>query len=161
MKKLYPLYFLSLLVFFCGSCSTQKTPKLSNNSPTSVNLLTEQDSLSVKSEPLIDSTQQKLTNTASVNVKTTEETEEKTTTPDPDSESSKRKFRVKGEIPPESWNRLGTKLIAKLRSSSEGLKVEISLEASAEAAAAKSLVDDLRQTLDHLSASDRVEAVEE
>lgn len=90
-----------------------------------------------------------------------EETEEKTTTPDPDSESSKRKFRVKGEIPPESWNRLGTKLIAKLRSSSEGLKVEISLEASAEAAAAKSLVDDLRQALDHLSASDRVEAVEE
>ena len=73
-----------------------------------------------------------------------EETEEKTTTPD--SESSKRKFRVKGEIPPESWNRLGTKLIAKLRSSSEGLKVEISLEANVEAAAAKSLVDDLRQS---------------
>ena len=90
-----------------------------------------------------------------------EETEEKTTTPDPDSESSKRKLRVKGEIPPESWNRLGTKLIAKLRSSSEGLKVEISLEANVEAAAAKSLVEDLRQALDDLSVSDRVEVVEE
>ena len=90
-----------------------------------------------------------------------EETEEETTTPDPDVESSKRKLRVKGEIPPESWNRLGTKLIAKLRSSSEGLKVEISLEANVEAAAAKSLVEDLRQALDDLSVSDRVEVVEE
>ena len=81
MKKLYPLYFLSLLVFFFGSCSTKNPPKLSNNSPTSVNLLTEQDSLSVKSEPLIDSTQQKLTNTASVNVKTTEETDKNTAPP--------------------------------------------------------------------------------
>ncbi|MAE19516.1 AAA family ATPase [Candidatus Poribacteria bacterium] len=90
-----------------------------------------------------------------------EETEEETTTPDPNVESSKRKLRVKGEIPPESWNRLGTKLIAKLRSSSEGLKVEISLEANVEAAAAKSLVEDLRQALDDLSVSDRVEVVEE
>ena len=81
MKKLYPLYFLSLLIFFFGSCSTKKIPQLSNNSSSSVNLLAQQDSLSVKSEPLIDSMQQKLTNIASVNVKTTEETDKNTAPP--------------------------------------------------------------------------------
>ena len=85
-----------------------------------------------------------------------EETEGDTdVTPPPDAEPSKRKLRVQGEIPFDSWNRFGTKLIPKLRLG-EDLTVEVDLNATVDAAAAKDLIDDLRQALDDLGISDKV-----
>ena len=60
MKKLYPLYFLSLLVLFFGSCSTKKIPQISENSSNSVDLSIKEDSLQqeLHDSTLIDSTYQ-------------------------------------------------------------------------------------------------------
>ena len=58
MKKLYPLYFLSLLVLFFGSCSTKKNTKLPKNSSTPVSLSVQQDSLSTQIHSLIDSSKE-------------------------------------------------------------------------------------------------------
>ena len=45
--------------------------------------------------------------------------------PEPPLEAESRTFRISGEVPPEIWNRLGTKVIPKLRSGSD-LKIGIS-----------------------------------
>ena len=60
MKKLYPLYFLSLLILFFGSCSTQKSPKISENLSNSIDLSIKEDSLQqeLHDSTLIDSTYQ-------------------------------------------------------------------------------------------------------
>lgn len=58
-------------------------------------------------------------------------------------------IRLSGEVPPEQWNRLGTKLIPKLRATNN-LHVEIVLSGSASAASARALVSELTQILDEL-----------
>ena len=73
---------------------------------------------------------------------------------------SKRILRVHGEVPPELWNRLGTKLLPKLRSGAD-LKVGIDLQATVDGAVAKSLVDDLRQILEDLGIADKIEIADE
>ncbi len=55
-------------------------------------------------------------------------------------------IRVHGEVPPEMWNRLGTKLLPKLKSG-QHLRVRIDLAVSAEGAAAEALKADLEQIL--------------
>jgi len=84
--------------------------------------------------------------------------------PDPDpgsgSDSARRTIRIHGEVPPEVWNRMGTKLIPKLRSGDE-LKVGVSLSVSVDGAVAKTLRSDLEQILQDLGIADRVEIGEE
>jgi Predicted ATPase (AAA+ superfamily) len=60
-----------------------------------------------------------------------------------------------GTVPPEVWNRLGTKVLPKLRAGSD-LKVGVEFSITIEAEAAKALESDLRQILDDLSLTNRV-----
>jgi len=58
-------------------------------------------------------------------------------------------FRLVGTIPPELWNRLGTKLITKLRSGSNlSLGIEFSVNVSSDLA--RSMESELRQALEDL-----------
>jgi hypothetical protein len=58
-------------------------------------------------------------------------------------------LRVFGTLPPEVWNRLGTKLIPKLKSGTE-LKVDVGFAVKVDGASAAQLESDLRQVLDDL-----------
>lgn len=64
-------------------------------------------------------------------------------------------LRVFGAIPPEIWNRLGTKLLPKLRSGRD-LKIGVEFSVTVDAGAASSLENDLRQALDDLGISGQV-----
>ncbi|MBU0753587.1 MAG: AAA family ATPase, partial [Planctomycetes bacterium] len=69
--------------------------------------------------------------------------------------AARQTLRVHGEVPPELWNRLGTKLLPKLKSGSD-VKVEIDLVVTADGAAAEALKADLRQILTDLGINDKV-----
>jgi hypothetical protein len=58
-------------------------------------------------------------------------------------------IRLSGEVPPEQWNRLGTKLIPKLRATNN-LRVEILLSGSAGAGSARALASELTQIVEEL-----------
>jgi hypothetical protein len=60
-----------------------------------------------------------------------------------------------GTIPPELWNRLGTKILPKLRSGTE-LQVGINFQVSLKADQALSMKSDISQILDDLGLSGRV-----
>lgn len=62
--------------------------------------------------------------------------------PGPDPGPASRVLRVSGNVPPEIWNRLGTKLLPKLRSGS-GLEVSVDFHVTADAKMAKSLADEV------------------
>jgi Protein of unknown function (DUF499) len=64
-------------------------------------------------------------------------------------------LRLVGTVPPEVWNRLGTKLIPKL-SSGNGLSVGIDLSVRVAVPFAKNMEAELRQILDDLGLADRV-----
>ena len=66
-----------------------------------------------------------------------------------------RTIRVVGTVPPEIWNRLGTKILPKLRSSSD-LKVGVDFSATVSAASASNLVSELRQVLQELGLAEVV-----
>lgn len=70
-----------------------------------------------------------------------------------------RTVRVKGTIPPELWNRLGTKIIPKLRGG-EDLQLRLDLSAALDPRTAVSVERDLRQILEDLNLSSSV-AVEQ
>ena len=63
--------------------------------------------------------------------------------------------RIHGDIPPEVWNRLGTRLLPKLRAGRD-LRVGVVFEMTADGPGTDPLVADLRQILDDLQLSDRV-----
>ena len=65
---------------------------------------------------------------------------------------------VSGNIPPEQWNRLGTRLIPKMRAAG-ALTAVIRLEAEVDPARAAALLTELQQVIDEigLSRSVRVE----
>ena len=65
------------------------------------------------------------------------------------------RLRVFGKVPPELWNRLGRKVIPKLRSGKE-LTIEAEFTVDIAAPVVKSLETDLKQTLSELDLSDRV-----
>ena len=58
-------------------------------------------------------------------------------------------IRIHGEIPSESWNRIGTKLVSKLRGT-QGLKVGVRFDVTAEHGRAPTLLAEVRQILDEL-----------
>lgn len=64
-------------------------------------------------------------------------------------------LRVSGTVPPEVWNRLGTKILPKLRSG-EGLKVGVDFTVNVRADVANSLKSDLQQILNELNLSQTV-----
>jgi hypothetical protein len=62
---------------------------------------------------------------------------------------------LRGSIPPEIWNRLGTKLIPKLRSGSE-LTAQVSFSVTLDGKAVASFESDVRQILEDLGLAEKV-----
>jgi hypothetical protein len=82
--------------------------------------------------------------------KTEPETEENVEKkPDLEPKPTTRTFRLSGNIPSELWNRLGTKLISKLRSGAE-LRVGVDFSVTFSAEAAKTVETEIRQVLQDL-----------
>jgi hypothetical protein len=78
-------------------------------------------------------------------------------TPGPMAEpaAAKRTIRIVGSVPPEVWNRLGTRILPKLRTGSD-LKVGVDFSVSVSAEAAANLVSELRQVLQELGLAEAV-----
>ncbi len=70
-------------------------------------------------------------------------------------ESQKATLRLKGTIPPEVWNRLGTRVLPKLRSG-EDLSVGVEFSVSVDATMMGNLKIELRQALSDLGLGDQV-----
>jgi len=68
---------------------------------------------------------------------------------------STQRLRVEGTVPPEVWQRLGTKIIPKLRSGSE-LKIGLEFSVTVSGDSANSLAAELRQILQELGLADAV-----
>ncbi len=82
-------------------------------------------------------------------------------TPGPGSEptTSTRTLRVVGSVPPEVWNRFGTKILPKLRSGS-GLRIGVEFLVTVSADSATGLASELRQVLQELGLADDVKVEE-
>ena len=78
--------------------------------------------------------------------------------PRPRPDSSDTILQLAGSVPPEVWNRIGIKLLPKLRSAKE-LSLGIDLSVTVGSSFAPNLEDDLRQILADLGLSDRVHIV--
>lgn len=66
-----------------------------------------------------------------------------------------RVIRITGSVPPEVWNRLGTKILPKLRSSSD-LRINIDFNATVNSQEAENLINDLNLILNDLGISDKI-----
>ena len=75
--------------------------------------------------------------------------------PTPHEPQARKTLRIHGDIPSEVWNRVGTRLLTKLRTGGE-LKVGVTFEVTADGPAAEALLADLRQILDDLQLTERV-----
>ncbi len=75
--------------------------------------------------------------------------------PEPESGTQTKTIRLTGTVPPEVWNRLGTKILPKLRSGSD-LKVGVDFSVTISADTAGSLKSDLRQILEDLELTERM-----
>jgi hypothetical protein len=75
---------------------------------------------------------------------------------EPLSGADKRTFHISGDVPPEIWNRLGTKVLPKLRSGSE-LKIGIEFSVTVEGQLAQSFKNDLMQILEDLGLTKSVQ----
>jgi len=76
--------------------------------------------------------------------------------PPPTPPGGKRLVRITGGIPPEVWNRVGTKLIPKLKSSGIDLRLNLNMTVMVEATQAEAYLSDLRQVLSDLGLTDRI-----
>ena len=74
---------------------------------------------------------------------------------DPPPPGQKRTLRLTGTVPPEVWNRLGTKILTRLRSEDD-LSVGVVFSVTVDAALAKNLELEIRQGLADLGLSDQV-----
>ena len=88
--------------------------------------------------------------------KTKDETDRVGPGPGGEVAEKKRILRVSGTVPPEVWNRLGTRLIPKLKSGSD-LRLGINATLAVDSSAAASLKKDLEQALTDLGLSDRLD----
>ena len=75
--------------------------------------------------------------------------------PEPTAGATTKTLRLVGTIPPELWNRLGTKILPKLRSGTE-LKVGVEFSVTVRAESALGLASDLRQILQELGLAEVV-----
>lgn len=64
-------------------------------------------------------------------------------------------LRLTGAIPPEVWNRLGTKILPKLRSGTE-LQIGVDFRVTLKSDTAQSMKSELRQILDDLGLTGKV-----
>ena len=64
-------------------------------------------------------------------------------------------LRLTGTVPPETWNRLGTKVLPRLRSGAD-LRVDVTLSVSVASASAAATEAELERILDDLGLGDRV-----
>ena len=72
-------------------------------------------------------------------------------------ETTDKVLRVHGDIPAEVWNRLGTRLLPKLRGGGgRDLKIGVSFELTTSGSDADTVLADLRQILDDVTLGDRV-----
>lgn len=76
--------------------------------------------------------------------------------PPPTPDVQTRTIRLVGIVPPELWNRLGTKVLPKLRAGSD-LKVGIDFSVTVNRDVAGNLTSDLRQILDDLGLRDKLQ----
>jgi hypothetical protein len=65
------------------------------------------------------------------------------------------RITIHGDVPPEQWNRLGTRLIPRLRTSG-ALSASIALACDVEASAVAAVMAELEQTLQDLALADRL-----
>jgi hypothetical protein len=75
--------------------------------------------------------------------------------PGPEPAASTRKLRVSGSVPAEVWNRLGTKIIPKLRAGTE-LKIGLEFSVTVSTDSANGLATELRQILQELGLAEAV-----
>ena len=75
------------------------------------------------------------------------------TPPSAEPTSETQTLRLQGDIPPELWNRLGTKVLPKLRAGSE-LRIGIDFSVTVPASSASNLTSELRQILQELGLND-------
>jgi hypothetical protein len=75
--------------------------------------------------------------------------------PSPGPTASTRTLRLMGTVPPEVWNRLGTKILPKLRSGSE-LKIGLEFSVTVPGDSANGLATELRQILQELGLAEAV-----
>ena len=75
--------------------------------------------------------------------------------PPPPEPQTRKTLRIHGGIPPEVWNRVGTRLLPKLRSGRD-LKVGVTFELTADGPGSDALLADLRQILDDLQLAERI-----
>ena len=68
---------------------------------------------------------------------------------EPSASTERRRIRLTGVVPPEMWNRLGTRVVARLRSASD-VQIRVEAAASADEADARRLEQDLRTALSEL-----------
>jgi hypothetical protein len=80
-------------------------------------------------------------------------------TPPPTPGAETRTLRLVGTVPPEIWNRLGTKILPKLRSGSE-LTIGLEFTVTVKADAAGGLATELRQILQELGLGEAVRVEE-
>jgi hypothetical protein len=66
-----------------------------------------------------------------------------------------RTLRLVGTVPPEIWNRLGTKIIPKLKSGSD-LKIGVDFSVTVNAESARGLESDLRQIIEDLGLGSKI-----
>ena len=83
---------------------------------------------------------------------------DKVSEPPPESvpDVAKKTIRIVGEVPPEVWNRLGTKVLPKLKSGSD-LRVGVDFSVTFDGNMAGSVTADLRQILHDLELAGKVE----
>lgn len=62
-----------------------------------------------------------------------------------------------GTVPPEVWNRVGTRVLARLRSSGSELRIGVDFSLTVESDLAASLQSELRQTLQDIGLADKIE----
>ena len=67
-----------------------------------------------------------------------------------------RTLRLVGTVPPEIWNRLGTKIIPKLKSGTD-LKIGVEFSVTVSAESARSVESDLRQILEDLGLKGKIQ----
>jgi hypothetical protein len=73
----------------------------------------------------------------------------------PKAAASTRTLHLSGSVPPEVWNRLGTKILPKLRSGSE-LKIGLDFSVTVPGETAEGFVAELRQILQELNLAEAV-----
>jgi len=74
----------------------------------------------------------------------------------PTTGTATRTFRISGDVPPEIWNRLGTKILPKLRIGSN-LEIGVQFSVTVSGEVAQSFEADLRQIIEDLGLSERVQ----